>query len=519
MSQPTPRQLRASTPEAVHSVAQTRAIEALAMAGLPEGTLMARAGRSVARLMRAWLPLADSIDLVCGPGNNGGDALVAATELHHQVRQRGSGQVRAWLLHPPGRALPADAAAALAQAQAAGVDLRPLDTATTTWPWDRDTDAVIDGLLGIGARPLEPGPVQKVAQALARCERPVLCIDVPSGLEADTGHWAGSLPGPSSLRLTLSLLTLKPGLLTGPGRDLAGQIWFDALGVEQPTGHAPSATWGGWAPESGGKSLDPHAAHKGSYGDVVVMPGQALSATGQGMGGAATLAARAALHAGAGRVYLGVAESPTAPEWDPAQPELMLRHPLPLLQPGLLSASTVVAGCGGGVTLAPWLTTVLDHAGRLVLDADGLNALAADGMLRKALRQRGWSRSVITPHPLEAARLLGSSTAQVMADRLSAARALADDLQAICVLKGAGTVVAAPGQLPWINGTGNPRLATAGTGDVLAGMIGAALARRPQQPLDQVRRAVHLHGLLADTWQDDAGVLTADALARRARPA
>lgn len=490
------------------------------MADLPQGTLMARAGSAVASVMRAWQPLAHTIDVVCGPGNNGGDALVAATELHLHVRQRGAGQVRAWLVHTPGRTMPADAAAALARARAAGVDIRPMDAGPAgDWPWDREADAVIDGLLGIGARPLEPGPLNSVAQALARCPRPVLCIDTPSGLDADTGHWGGSPPQAAGPRLTLSLLTLKPGLLTGMGRDLAGEVWFDTLGVNPPAGSGPTATWGGWAPEGNAKSLDPHASHKGSYGDVAVMPGQSLSTTGQGMAGAAALAARAALHAGAGRVYLGVAESAAAQEWEPTQPELMLRHLPRMLRPELLSASTVVAGCGGGSTMQHWLSSVLADAGRLVLDADGLNAMACDNALRHAMRRRGWTRSVITPHPLEAARLLATTTAQVMADRLGAARELSEDLQAICVLKGAGTVVAAPGQLPWINGTGNARLATAGTGDVLAGMIAAALARRPQQPLEQVRRAVHLHGHLADTWQDDTGALTAGALASRARPA
>ena len=153
-----------------------------------------------------------------------------------------------------------------------------------------------------------------------------------------------------------------------------------------------------------------------------------------------------------------------------------------------------------------------------MLDADGLNALAADPALQLRLRARGPLRTVITPHPLEAARLLGCSTQEVMADRIRAASELARRLQVVCVLKGAGTVVAAPDALPWINGIGNARLATAGTGDVLAGLLGAAIARRPHALLEQTRRAVHLHGQLADAWDSRTGCLTAGALAARVRP-
>jgi hydroxyethylthiazole kinase-like uncharacterized protein yjeF len=213
-----------------------------------------------------------------------------------------------------------------------------------------------------------------------------------------------------------------------------------------------------------------------------------------------------------------VPDAPGSPEWDAGQPELMLRHGTALRAPDRLSALTVVAGCGGGSAVADGLPALLAHAARLVLDADGLNAVAASPALRAALRDRGWERSVITPHPLEAARLLGRTTEQVMANRLGSAQALADGLQAVCVLKGSGTVVAAPGHRPWINGTGNARLATAGTGDVLAGLLGAALARGGGPVLAAVRRAVHLHGALADRWDGSLGTLTADRLARRVGP-
>lgn len=522
MSPTLPRRLNPIHAETLHGVAATRAIEAAALAGQPPGTLMDRAGRSVARLLRAWQPTARRIDIVCGPGNNGGDGLVAATALHRHAQAVGDGRVRVLLWDRAGQPLPADAARALQHAREAGVPILPLiPDAQGLWPWAHDTEVLIDGLLGIGARPLDNGPLADCARALADTRLPVLCIDLPSGLSADTGHWAGELSDRRGPRATLSLLTLKLGLFTAHGRDLAGDVWLDPLGVEIEALAAdsqPTALWGGCVADAGSKADDPHAGHKGSYGDVAVLAGQSLHDTGLGMAGAAVLAARAALHAGAGRVYLGVPASAGSPEWDPGQPELMLRHLPALLAPELLAELTVVAGCGGGSTLAPALPAVIAHAARLVLDADGLNALAADPAMQQAFRQRGWACSVVTPHPLEAARLLDCRTADVMADRLGAAGALAERLQAICVLKGSGTVVAAPGQRSWINGTGNARLATAGTGDVLAGLIGAALARRPSQAWEQVCRSVQLHGALADAWGSDGGTLTASALAGRLRP-
>lgn len=514
-----PRRLDPTHRESAFSVATTRAIESLAQAGHPAGTLMNRAGEAAARLLRAWQPRARRIDIVCGPGNNGGDGLVAATVLHRHLQTLGQGHVTAWLLHDPARPLPGDAARALRLAESAGVDLRRLpDVAAAVAPCWQDAEVLIDGLLGIGARPLQPGPLAETAWALAQDPRPVLCLDVPSGLDADTGRWAGPLPSSRHPRATLALLTLKPGLLTGHGRDLAGDVWLDTLGVAVPDDAGVAAHWGGFGSDPGDKAGHPHAAHKGSYGDVAVMPGQSLVHSGQGMAGAAVLAARAALHAGAGRVYLGVPDASATVEWDPVQPELMLRHLPALLDPPTLAALTVVAGCGGGPGLGRWLPGVLAHAGRLVLDADGLNAVANEGTLQDALRRRSWQATVITPHPLEAARLLGRSTADVMADRLGAASALAGLFQVICVLKGAGTVVAAPQGLPWINASGNARLATAGTGDVLAGMVAAAMARHPEEAMESVCRAVHLHGLLAETWDADVGSLTAAALARAARP-
>ena len=230
------------------------------------------------------------------------------------------------------------------------------------------------------------------------------------------------------------------------------------------------------------------------------------------MGGAALLAASAALHGGAGRVLVALLGGTL--DLDVRQPELMFRH-VDALQ---LEQLTVVCGCGGGEAVRAALPQVLAQAPRLVLDADALNAIASDAALAQALADRAPKAhaTVLTPHPLEAARLLGTDTASVQSHRLAAAEQLAERFQCVVVLKGSGTVVAAPNQAPRINPTGNALLATAGTGDVLAGLIGAYWAAGPA-PLDAAAEAVYAHGRAADTWPAEQA-LTASALAQRMRP-
>lgn len=504
--------------ERLYDTASTRRIEQAALAILPPHSLMARAGAAVAHLALALTPHARRIWVACGPGNNGGDGLVAATELYRWARSAGRPlDVVVTLCADPAR-MPPDAAHALAEARAAG--LSPSRDAPETF------DLAIDALLGIGALRAPEGTLARHLQRLQDSTAPVLCIDLPSGLDANTGACIlgprrHPLPGP---RHTLSLLTLKPGLFTADGRDQAGTVWLDSLGVDLP-GDMPvtALLQGGW----GAQSARVHAAHKGLQGDVLVIGGQSIAATGSGMTGAAVLAARAALHAGAGRVYL-CPLGDDAPSWDPACPELMVRRWHAVHQGDLLERATVVCGCGGGQAVAAVLPTVLQRAGKLVLDADGLNHVADSAQLQATLSQRNPAgrTTVITPHPLEAARLLGQSTAEVMADRLASAQALSLRYSVVCVLKGSGTVISAAGEVPRINASGNAALATAGTGDVLAGIIGATLAAGDHaEPLiSRVARAVHLHGWLADQWinagidSESYATLTADALARAARP-
>ncbi|MBN9627694.1 MAG: bifunctional ADP-dependent (S)-NAD(P)H-hydrate dehydratase/NAD(P)H-hydrate epimerase [Acidovorax sp. SCN 65-28] len=501
-------------PHPLFNTAATRRLEKAAAATLPPHTLMQRAGLAVAQLAQALAPHARTVWIACGPGNNGGDGLEAAMHLQRSGRK----VVVTWLGQPD--TAPADAKASWQRARDAGVAWA--DTA----PDDLDAnDLCIDALLGIGVSS-SPGSaarapdarLQACLQALNHSPAPVLAVDLPSGLDADTGQFAAGLtpdtaPHPHYLlrqrtpppRHTLSLLTLKPGLFTAAGRDAAGQVWLDDLGVEP--GHEPPNAW-----LSGPALPAPraHASHKGSYGDVAVVGGEGLAARGMGMAGAALLAASAALYSGAGRVLVALLDDGHL-QLDLQQPELMLRR----FDELALEQLTVVCGCGGGQAIAHVLPEVIARAARLVLDADALNTIATQAALHALVVARGQhgQPTVITPHPLEAARLLGLTTAEVQADRLNAAQQLADQFNCVAVLKGSGTVIAAPDRAPAINPTGNARLAAAGTGDVLAGMVGAHLAAGASA-LRAASEAVYQHGQAADVWP--AGLaLTASALARR----
>lgn len=483
--------------EPLHDSEATRTLELAMAESLPAHELMARAGRSVADLATALAPHARRIWIACGPGNNGGDGLVAARHLFLRAKEHpGLPEVITTLSGDPGR-LPPDAAHALEQALHIGVQLAPSPPEAF--------DLAIDALLGIGTTRPPVGEMAAYLDHMHRSGATVLCVDTPSGLMADTGEYLGPAATlPNGHRHTLSLLTLKPGLFTAAGRDQAGTVWLDTLGATATHSPAPAAVLHGASDARTGRA---HATHKGSLGDVVVIGGQGLIPSGAGMTGAAILAARAALHAGAGRVYVGLLANEAQPlSWDPQCPELMFRRTDTLLaDEALLQRATVVCGCGGGEAIAGALPRILSTCPSLILDADALNAIASDDALRARLTERQsrqWT-TVVTPHPLEAARLLSTDTTSVMKDRLGAARLLAEQLNVIAVLKGSGTVIHAPGELPRINASGNPALATAGTGDVLAGWIGAALAaavKRSAPPLDAVLEAVSGHGRLADHW-------------------
>ena len=465
----------------LHGLALSRAIEQRATAEVPPHTLMRRAGLGVARLALAVAPHAARVWVAAGPGNNGGDGLDAAVRLHT------AGKEVTVTFIGDAASLPDDARDALQRAQAAGLTIQAAGA-----PELQAGDVAIDALLGLGAARAPDGAMADAIVQLNRLPCPVLAVDLPSGLNGLTGQPHGS----ACVRAThtLSLLTLKPGLFTGAGRDCAGDIWLDTLGIDVDA-DAPDARLIG--PDVQGASPRLHAQHKGSFGDVAILGGAA------GMTGAALLAARAAHASGAGRVFVGLLDGGSLTH-DIGTPELMFRTRWWDAAASVLQSTTIVCGCGGGDAVREILPRLLKSASRLVLDADALNAVAADSLLQHLLRARsdGERLTVLTPHPLEAARLLDRETGEVQADRLQAAQTLADRLEAIVVLKGSGSVVAGPGLLPFVNPTGDATLATAGTGDVLAGWIGGLWAQHAaQRRLEDLQRltatAVYAHGAAA----------------------
>ena len=468
----------------LYRVDELRAIEQAAAADLPAGTLMARAGLAAARWISARHERRDTrMVVVCGPGNNGGDGFVVATELCSL------GYGAECVLVGAERPSTADAAVAFERfATAGGRIVRTLPESTA--------DVAIDALFGIGlTRPLA-GPHRNAAGWINR-HRHVYAIDVPSGLDADTGAWVGGVPGVQATA-TITFIGDKPGLHTSNGRDAAGAVQVEPIGV------VPVAAQGHLIDiDDFASLLQPrrHNSHKGTYGNVAVVGG------GRGMVGAVLLAARAALRLGAGRVYVNAIGAPEL-RVDPLQPELMFRDTA-----HLDDLQVLAVGCGLGVDAVAeaQLASALDREVALVLDADALNLLA----LRPELRARMAARhppTILTPHPLEAARLLGVDAAEVQRDRIDAALRLAEQDRCVVLLKGAGTVIARGDGCYAVNPTGSPALATAGTGDVLTGMLAALLA----QGFDAwtaAQAAAWLHGRSAE-GMGDIGLVAGEVAAR-----
>ena len=509
------------TSHPLHTAAQTRSMEVALALRLPPHTLMQRAGLAVAKLACAIAPHAQSIWVACGPGNNGGDGLEAALHLHtlaqkNGTMQNGNGIVVTWLGDET--RCPPDALASLHRARAAGVNF-------VTEPPVR-CDLAIDALLGLGVKNLPTGVMAQWLQHMQTNASVVLCVDLPSGLVADTGQYlAADAHRNANVNFNnainniaiqainttcldqkdhffcLSLLTLKPGLFTAQGQDAAGQVWFDDLGASQEDFAKDACAWVLGA-DRFKHSQRTHDSHKGSYGDLAIIGGA------DGMTGAALLSARASLNGGAGRVFVALLDGGSM-RVDPVQPELMFRPVSALVDIQVLRQTTVVCGCGGGDAVRQVLPAVLTYAPRLVLDADALNAIAQDTSLQAMLLARTKRKdlhlqkfqTILTPHPLEAARLLGCNAAHIQSNRLHAAQLLADQFACIVVLKGSGSIIAIPGQVPCINNTGNAKLATAGTGDVLAGMIAAMLAQG-ETAFQSACTATYMHGQIADDWPE-----------------
>ncbi|MCA3143707.1 MAG: NAD(P)H-hydrate dehydratase [Betaproteobacteria bacterium] len=456
-------------------VPEVRAVEAAALAGSPRPALMERAGDAAARCALDMLGGAQRVLVLAGPGNNGGDALVAARRLRE-----------AWLpvtvvLLGDSARLPADAAAALAAWCASGGAVATALPAAGPAP-----DLVVDGLLGIGAaRPLA-GPLALAVDCINHAGCPVLSLDVPSGLDADSGAVHGAAVRATR---TLTFIALKPGLLTLEGPDHAGVVDVADLGLGDAVA---AAAHGGLIAEDILRTVLPRRqrnSHKGSHGSVGILGGA------PGMAGALLLAARAALLAGSGRVHAGFVDG-AAPSLDLLQPELMLRSAAQVLSMDGLDVLVCGPGLGSGEAARACVRGALAFPRPLLLDADALNLVASETALGAAVAQRG-APTWVTPHPGEAARLLDTTTAAIAADRVGAALAIAARLRATTLLKGAGSIIAEPGGHWLVNASGNPGLAAAGTGDVLCGLA-AALAAQGADPALVLPAAAHLHGRAAD---------------------
>ncbi len=449
--------------------------------------LMQRAGRASANLaQKICADNGGDILIFAGPGNNGGDAFEAARLLRQrffavQVIFAGSAD-----------ALPKDAAAAYQRFVAEGGSTRPTPDAT------RRCALVIDGLFGIGLKREIGAPYAALiesANAIARRERcPLLALDCPSGLDADTGVRQRVTISASH---TLSFIAAKPGLYTNDGPDCCGEMALASLDLDvEEMVAAPGRTI---ACDLFAAHLQPRQknSHKGRYGDAAIVGGA------PGMVGAALLAARAALRLGSGRVYAGLIDAAalSALAVDPVQPELMLR-PAAALLAGQPTALACGPGLGSSEFARELVAQALQLALPLVLDADALNLIAADGQLQLLVagRAKASAPTVLTPHPAEAARLLGCAVAAVQADRVAAALELAARFKACVALKGCGTIVASPageGFAWFVNTSGNAGLATAGSGDVLTGIVTALLAQHwPAR--EALLAAVHLHGRAAE---------------------
>jgi hydroxyethylthiazole kinase-like uncharacterized protein yjeF len=480
---------------ALYSVTQLRALEQAAQPLLPPHTLMHRAGEAAAaaalHLIGAdaagqRLSPSAAVLVAAGPGNNGGDAFECAARL-------ADSGCSVTVLLPPATSTPAspDHLQALALLRTSAATLLQTDTLSVLCT--RQWTLVIDGLFGIGlARPLTGHWATTIA-ALNAIDAPLLALDVPSGLDADTGAILTDATGPGACieaTHTITFIGDKPGLHTCDGRDQAGIVSIATLDIDAALFPAPLVRLN--RPEDFLRGHRPRRqnSHKGSFGDVQVIGGA------PGMAGAAILAGLGALKSGCGRVLIGFADAASRPPFIPGHPELMCRDG------GALDFSEVTLVVGPGLGDAPSALTLLAAAcasdAPMVLDADGLNLLAATPSLQQAVAARAARQAptILTPHPLEAARLLGITAKAVQANRLHAAGMLAAQFNATVILKGSGTVIA-NGDALLINPTGNPALATGGTGDVLAGICGALLAQG--WPVDHAAAAaVWIHGAAAD---------------------
>ncbi len=506
-------------PEALYTAAQVRELDRLAIEAckIPGATLMQRAGEAAFDLLRARWPRARRVAAICGPGNNGGDGYVIA-RLAHEAGLT----VTALGLGAPDE-MKGDAAAARKKCKSAGVSIGKFQADLL-----HGQDIIVDAMLGTGLERVVDGEWRAAIDAIDTSRLPVLAVDVPSGLHADTGRVMGAAVRASA---TMTFIGLKAGLFTGAGREHAGEIYFNDLDV--PPDIYPKVTVAAQRlTEASLHGLMPRRRrdmHKGDAGHVLVIGGD------RGMPGAVRMAGEAAYRAGAGLVMLATHPEHAA-HIGAARPELIVHGvATPEALRPLLARADVIA-MGPGLGQGEWgnalFGAALDTKLPMVVDADALNTLAADPLMHA-----DW---ILTPHPGEAARLLGMSIEEIQADRFTAAREIVASFGGVCVLKGAGTLVASfnmarraseasratdiktgraseASRATLYDGVvsvcdrGNPGMASGGMGDVLIGVIAGLRAQGLKSP-DAARLGVWAHAAAGDdaAASGEAGMMASD---------
>jgi NAD(P)H-hydrate epimerase len=474
--------------------------------GIPGATLMENAGRGAAEAIVAALPSLGAprrgarVVIVCGKGGNGGDGFVVARWLkRHGARPT-------VLLVPAASEVGGDAGRKLEDLRRAAIRPRPFVDDRTSADLLARAHLVVDALLGTGSRGVPEGGVARAIELINTSGRPVVALDIPSGLSANTGAHGGAV---IRAAITLTFAGLKRGLVTSPGDELAGRVTVIPIGVPDHEVARGVTTFllersdvaGHFPPRQ-------RAGHKGTYGHLLLVAGSL------GKTGAAALGALAAMRSGVGLVTVAtpvsqqpvvaslVLEAMTEPLPETSARTLALKARDVIVE---LAGSRDAVAIGPGIGLDGETAQVARSLTRelrqpMVIDADSLSALAGHlDVLRDAPSAR-----CLTPHPGEMARMLGARVDEVQRDRIEAAREFATRHRVWIVLKGARSVIAAPDGRVFVNPTGNPGMASGGTGDVLTGVLGACLARG-MEPTAAMCASVYLHGSAGDVAAERVG--------------
>jgi ADP-dependent NAD(P)H-hydrate dehydratase / NAD(P)H-hydrate epimerase len=465
-------------PIALYSAAQVRALDAHAIRelGIPGYTLMKRAGEAALRYLRTRWPMAHRVVIVCGGGNNGGDGYVVARFA------QAAGLTVTLLAAVAPEQLGGDARQAYEDFKSSGGQVHAFKPELFA-----EGDVIVDALLGTGLHGGVRDDLGRVIHEINLAGRPVFALDVPSGLDSDTGIPLGHTVRADS---TVTFVALKAGLFIGDGPEFAGTVFFDDLEISPPASAEFKPGLERIVESEIQRALPrrPRASHKGNFGRVLIV------GSGSGMPGATRLSGEACLRVGAGLVTVAVAPENVA-AISSGRPELIC---LALTGASVLAEAierAEIIAIGPGLGRTPWaneaLHAVLASDKPLVVDADALNLIAEAG----APPRDNW---ILTPHPGEAGRLLDTSTEEIQADRLAALDRLVARYGGTVVLKGAGTLVGAKGRIPALCERGNPGMASAGTGDVLTGAVAGILAQCRDAWL-AARVGVLVHAMAGDS--------------------